>query len=152
MLFSSLRSCTTVPREGEKTASTKVSATQFDTVSLNYMYQSMVYSHIFFMFITFVCSCAFIDSLKLSDFRGADSFIKKTVDFTLPSDFFFLVLAVQALLFPTAEKVIKNAELYSCYAAVTCCLSNCCCNCGANSLIKCCGKNVVCLKVFVADK
>jgi len=64
MPFSLLRSCTTVPREGKKTASTKDAATQFDTVSLNYIYQSMIYSHIFFMFMFFVCSCAFIDSLS----------------------------------------------------------------------------------------
>ncbi len=58
MLFSSPRSRTVVLREDEKTANTKVSATQFDAVSLNYIYQSMVYNHIFFYvydFCVFLC-------------------------------------------------------------------------------------------------
>ena len=59
MLFSSPRSCTSVPRAGEKTASIKVSAVQFDTAQLNYLYV--------YILMAFVPSCAVIKTVNFRE-------------------------------------------------------------------------------------
>ena len=64
MPLSSPRSCTMVPREGEKTASAKVSATQFDAVSLKYKRDCNRFMFVLLDNFSFARSCAFIDSLK----------------------------------------------------------------------------------------